>query len=137
MADFVGEPKINLVEGTVQRREGEVIVRFGDASALRTAAREPEHGRTVVVGLRPQDCRFDVADGAPAVQGEVVVHEDLLEFGLTTVAVGEGLGASPTPTRVVAQTPQDLTPRRGEAVRFWAPPERVHLFDPATGERLR
>ncbi|WP_255946501.1 ABC transporter ATP-binding protein [Streptomyces odontomachi] len=141
VADFVGEPKINLIQGIVERREDQVFVRIGDASAVRTAAREPEHGRTVVVGLRPQDCRFDAADGTSVVAGEVVVHEDLLEFGLATVAVGTGPGASAVPAqqdgRVVAQTPANLTPRRGETVRFWAPPERVYLFDATTGERLR
>jgi multiple sugar transport system ATP-binding protein len=141
VADFVGEPKINLVEGTVARREDEVLVRIGAASTLRTAARTPEHGRSVVVGLRPQDCRFDTADVTSVVAGEVVVHEDLLEFGLATVAVGEGPGAPGVASgqrgRVVAQTPPNLTPRRGETVRFWVPPERVYLFDPATGERLR
>jgi multiple sugar transport system ATP-binding protein len=148
VAEFVGEPRINLVEGVVERRDGQVFVRVGAVSVVRTAAREPEHGRTVVVGIRPQDCRFDSADGMPVVQGEVVVHEDLLEFGLATVSVGEGPGAlpdvgAPPPAssgrwgKVVAQTPSNLTPRRGETVRFWAPPERIHLFDPATGERLR
>ncbi len=141
VADFVGEPKINLVDGIVERREDQVFVRLGDTSEVRTAAQEPEHGRGVVVGLRPQDCRFDVADGTPVVAGEVAVHEDLLEFGLTTVLVGEGPGVPATSSgqrgKVVAQTPPNLTPRRGETVRFWVPPERVYLFDPETGQRLR
>ena len=57
MADFVGEPKINLVTGTVDRRGSDVRVRVGPSGTVPTTATSAALGRPVVVGLRPQDAR--------------------------------------------------------------------------------
>ncbi|WP_432545356.1 ABC transporter ATP-binding protein [Kineococcus sp. SYSU DK004] len=127
VADFVGEPKINVVEGVV---ESPGLVRLGREGRLATAATSPAAGTAVTVGLRPQDAREARGD-EPAVPAEVVVFEDLLEFGLGTVRV-EGLDAT-----LVVQTPAGVRWRRGDVVRLAAAPERVHLFDPDGGARLR
>ncbi|WP_432522883.1 ABC transporter ATP-binding protein [Kineococcus sp. SYSU DK006] len=126
VADFVGEPKINLAEGVVERTGA---VRVGRDGLLATSSRAPA-GTAVTVGVRPQDARAAVGD-EPSVPGEVVVHEDLLEFGLATVRV-EGLD-----TTLVVQTPGGVRWRRGDAVRLAAPPQRVYLFEPEGGARLR
>src|SRR6266540_6610101 len=132
VADFVGEPKINLLEGTVERHGDQVIARVGRTGRLLTTAKTPPDGSPVVVGLRPQDCRPDAPDEAPAIEGEVMVFEDLLEFGLATMAV-PGLDG-----RVVAQTPAGVPWRHGDTVRITAArPDRVYLFDPESGERVR
>jgi ABC-type sugar transport system ATPase subunit len=131
VADFVGEPKINLVEGTVSRRGDDVQVRIGRTGAIPTAARTPEDGRAVVVGLRPQDCRVDVPEGEPAIVGEVRVFEHLLEHGEATIDVPGVDGP------VVAVTPADEDWHHGTPVRMSAPPERLYLFDPDTGARIR
>ncbi|MGY1692914.1 ABC transporter ATP-binding protein [Geodermatophilus sp. SYSU D01105] len=131
VADFVGEPKINLVEGTITREDGDVRVRIGRTGALPTAAQTPEHDRPVVVGLRPQDCRVDVPEGEPAIEGEVRVFEHLLEYGQATVDVPGVDGP------VVAVTPADEDWDHGTPVRLSAPPQRVYLFDADTGDRIR
>jgi multiple sugar transport system ATP-binding protein len=133
VADFVGEPKINLFEGVVDRpaEGGGVVVRVGRDGTLTSAASTPEVGRPVVVGLRPQDCRTHHVEDVPHVQGEVQVFEHLLEFGLATVSV-PGLDGS-----VVVQTPADVDRARGEILRLSADPERVYLFDPESGQRIR
>jgi multiple sugar transport system ATP-binding protein len=59
------------------------------------------------------------------------VFEDLLEFGLATVEL-PGLD-----TRMVAQVESGHPLRAGDRVTLAAPPERVHVFDAATGERVR
>jgi ABC-type sugar transport system ATPase subunit len=131
VADFVGEPKMNLVEGVVERREQDTVVRVGRDGLLPTAASTPRHGQSVVVGLRPQDCLTEVAPAAPSVPGEVVVFEHLLESGLATLSV-PGLDGS-----LVVQTPAEESWRRQERVRLSAPRQRVYLFDPESGERIR
>jgi ABC-type sugar transport system ATPase subunit len=122
VADFVGEPSITLLPG-VGTGSG---VRVGGVGGLATAVHVPD-GRDVLVGLRPQDCH--PTDG-PGLEGTVLVFEDLLEFGLATVEL-PGVD-----TRVVAQVEPGHPLRAGDPITIAAPPERVHVFDPATGERL-
>jgi ABC-type sugar transport system ATPase subunit len=131
VADFVGEPKINLVEGTVVRDRDQVLVRIGRTGRLPTLARTPSHDKPVIVGLRPQDCRVDVPEDEPAIEGEVRVFEHLLEYGQATIDVPGVDGP------IVAVTPADENWDHGTAVRVSAPPERVYLFDPDSGARIR
>jgi ABC-type sugar transport system ATPase subunit len=131
VADFVGEPKINMVEGTVTRDGGQVLVRVGRTGLLPTDARTPADGKAVLVGLRPQDCRVDVPEHEPAIEGQVRVFEHLLEYGQATIDVPGVDGP------VVAVTPADEDWHAGSAVRVSAPPRRVYLCDPETGDRLR
>jgi ABC-type sugar transport system ATPase subunit len=131
VADFVGEPKINLFEGVVDRPSegGGTTVRVGRVGSLRTAVTSAERGRAAVVGLRPQDCRVD--GDADGLEGTVHVFEHLLEFGLATVSV-EGLDES-----LVVQTPEDVEFEPDQRLWLTADPERIYLFDVETGERLR
>ena len=97
---------------------------------LPTAAREVTDGQSVTVGLRPQDCRI-AAEGERAIEAEVVVFENVLEYGLATLDVA-GLDG-----RMVAQTPGDVQWRAGEQARITGRPDRVYLFDVDSGERIR
>jgi multiple sugar transport system ATP-binding protein len=127
VADFVGEPAINLLDGVVAG--GGRTVRLGTAGTLPLAV-PVEEGREVLVGLRPQDCRTAAAAEGPALTGAVRVFEDLLEFGLVTLDLPGG------DARVVAQVEPGAAFRPGDTVAVTAPPERVHLFDRASGRRL-
>jgi len=131
VADFVGEPKINLIEGVAERRDGRVDVRIGREGRLSTVATTAEDGRPVTVGLRPQDCVLILDAEDISVSGDVRVFEDLLEFGQATVEIP---GVDGT---VVVQTEADESYERGERLRIGAAPERVYLFDVETGERVR
>ncbi|WP_298804600.1 ABC transporter ATP-binding protein [uncultured Pseudokineococcus sp.] len=142
VADFVGEPKINLVEGVVVRGGPGARVVLGEAGTARgeglaTAATGVAEGDRVTVGLRPQDARISrVEDGRRAapddgVPASVRVFEHLLEFGLATLDV-PGVD-----TGVVVQTDPDQRYAPGERVVLQAPAARVHLFDPDGGRRLR
>jgi ABC-type sugar transport system ATPase subunit len=130
VADFVGEPKINLFEGTVVRRGGDIAVRVGREGLLLTDVQTGEEGQPVTVGLRPQDTRT-AHEGEPAVTCTVVVYEDFMEFGLATLEVPGVDG------RVVAQTPHGVHWRRADTVRIAARRDRVYLFHHDTGMRLR
>jgi ABC-type sugar transport system ATPase subunit len=84
-----------------------------------------------VVGVRPQDCEPAGSAATPSLSAEVKVFENLLEYGLGTLTV------SGTESSIVAQTGHDADWRAGQAVRITVPPQRVYLFDPATGARIR
>jgi ABC-type sugar transport system ATPase subunit len=152
VADFVGEPPINLLPG--ETADGGTV-RLGTAGALPVAAAGVGAGRPVVVGLRPQDCRAEprgpepgawpgasggdqvgsarpVSAGGsdPALTATVLVYENLLEYGLATVELAG------VPGRVVVQVAAGQPLSSGDTVAITAPPERVYLFDPDTGGRL-
>jgi multiple sugar transport system ATP-binding protein len=152
VADFVGEPPINLVPATTSE-DGRV--RLGEAGVLPIAARAVGAGTPVVVGLRPQDCRAEAATRpsasagssrpaptarasepsgdptGPGLTATVLVYENLLEYGLATVELAG------VPGRVVVQVGAGQPLSSGDTVAISAPPERVYLFDPETGGRLR
>jgi len=134
VADFVGEPPINLLDGvTAGSSTDSATVRLGDAGALATSAAGLPPGRRVVVGLRPQDCRTEPAhpDGADRGGGRperrllatVLVYENLLEYGLATVELAG------VPGRVVVQVAAGQRLTAGDRVSITAPAARVYLFD--------
>ena len=80
----------------------------------------------VTVGIRPEHVLLNTGAG-PAVTGTVegienLGHEKLWFF---TAEIG----------RIVARTPDTGSYRLGETVSLRFPPERLHLFDAATGKR--
>ena len=131
VAQFVGEPQINVLRGTVRAQNGGLRVEIGSAAdALQTAATGIADGTRVSVGIRPQDCALSTGPG-PGIRCTVAYFEHLLEFGLATSTVAgveEG---------IVVQTPGTQSYEPEQEVVVNAPPERVYLFDTETGERLR
>ncbi|WP_028923772.1 ABC transporter ATP-binding protein [Pseudonocardia acaciae] len=126
VADFVGEPPINLLDG-VMDGDG---VRIGDAGVLPVAGGGAGDGAKVTVGLRPQDCRVHRSSGN-SLTATVQVYENLLEYGLATVALA-GVGR-----RVVVQVDPGEPLTSGDTVVITAAPERVYLFGAEDGGRLR
>lgn len=129
VAGFVGEPQINIVDGVVRREGSSTSVRIGSA-ALPVAAAEVSSGQQVKVGVRPQDCRL-AAGSAGELTCTVRYFEHLMEFGRAAVDV-PGVDAP-----VLVETLADERFDAGQSVALSAPPERVYLFDPDSGKRLR
>ncbi len=131
VAQFVGEPQINVLRAKAKVVDGRVWAEIGsDAGRLATSVTDVADGATVVVGVRPQDCAITSDDGA-GLTATVAYFEHLLEFGLATSTVS-GLEDG-----IVIQTPAADTYEPEQRVMVTAPAERVYLFDPDTGERLR
>lgn len=127
VADFVGEPSINLMPGVIHRVDGRVEVEVAGQRLL-PASSTARDGQKVTVGMRPQDCRTTVE---PALTGTVIVFEDLLEHGVARIEV-PGLEKP-----LVVQTPAEQSWSTGDSISFAAIPERVYLFDAETGDRVR
>jgi multiple sugar transport system ATP-binding protein len=131
VAQFVGEPQINVLPGVAKVRDGRVRVEIGsDAGGLDTTVSGVEDGTRVSVGVRPQDCAI-VADSGNGISTTVAYFEHLLEFGLATSTVA-GMEEG-----IVVQTPAADIFEPEQKVVVSAPPERVYLFDIETGNRLR
>lgn len=134
VAQFVGEPQINVLHGVARVHEGRVRVEIGSgAGALDTSVTGLTDGTRVTVGVRPQDCAITAAGEGTGtgVATTIAYFEHLLEFGLATSTVA-GIEEG-----IVVQTPAADTYEPEQQVTVTAPPERVYLFDIDTGERLR
>jgi multiple sugar transport system ATP-binding protein len=131
VAQFVGEPQINVLRGVTRTHNGRVHVDIGsDAGGLETSVTDLADGTKVTVGVRPQDCAI-AADSDEGVTATVAYFEHLLEFGLATSTVA-GIEEG-----IVVQTPAAESYEPEQRVVVTAPSERVYLFDSETGERLR
>jgi multiple sugar transport system ATP-binding protein len=134
VAGFIGTPPMNLIEGRLVHEHG---LRFeaqaGDLSVPLDSTREEpalERLGRVILGIRPEDLRpvqpgqgraFELTGKVDLVEvlgGEVLVH---LSFG-----GGELTGRFAAPP----------IPQVGSELRFSIPPDRIHLFDGESGQRL-
>ncbi|MFD5798046.1 ABC transporter ATP-binding protein [Streptomyces diastatochromogenes] len=122
VADFVGEPAINLLPGTATA-DGHARLSAGVRIALPVPVAE---GRAVVVGIRPEDLSLTGDGGIPA---RVVAHEPLLESGIATLALGG------VERHLVVLTGPEVRLAHDERVRVAA--GLTHVFDAETGDTLR
>ncbi|HET6735537.1 ABC transporter ATP-binding protein [Mycobacterium sp.] len=131
VAQFVGEPQINILRGVARVEAGRVRVEIGsNAGSLDTVVTNVPDGTRVNVGIRPQDCAITV-DPSKGITTTVAYFEHLLEFGLaTSTAAGVEEG-------IVVQTPAADSYEPEQRVVVTAAPERVYLFDVESGQRLR
>ncbi len=134
VADFVGEPRMNLIAGRLLLpTDGSATVLLSNEArfALPGHAGNGAGGeRAVMVGIRPQDLRVgrpDEPDGLPAT---VFAYEPLQEVGRLTVTLPG------VETRIVVETHHDYWANQGEVVGLRFNPVRTHLFDRETGDRL-
>jgi sn-glycerol 3-phosphate transport system ATP-binding protein len=125
VAGFIGSPSMNFVPGRV---EAGGVVTLADGGNVRIGANGVEPGRSVTVGVRPEHL-FPCEPGLAAVTGPVQMVEQLGADMLIHVAHGK--------SAVVARVPHGARPEIGLPMHFEADPERVFLFDTATGARLR
>jgi ABC-type sugar transport system ATPase subunit len=131
VAQFVGEPQINVLRGVAKVVDGRVRVEIGaNTGGLDTVVTGVPDGTKVAVGVRPQDCAI-TSDTSAGITATVAYFEHLLEFGLATSTVA-GIEEG-----IVVQTPADEVYEPEQRVVVTAPPERVYLFALDTGERLR
>jgi multiple sugar transport system ATP-binding protein len=137
VAEFVGSPRVNVVPAVMRRRDGDWALEVLGASLRLAAAADLRSGggpaeRPVVVGVRPEDLEIVAAETA-----ELRCRVDVVEpLGRETVLhVLAGPEHDAVLMRVLA--PGHAALRPGDVVGLRVRPERLHLFDAATEERLR
>jgi multiple sugar transport system ATP-binding protein len=133
VADFVGEPRMNLLPGRLtDRGDGELEIRLSDRArvTLPGVVAGGADQREVMLGIRPQDLRLEPPDARGALAATVFAFEPLQEVGRLTAQLPG------VEQRVVVETHHDVRARSGEVVGLYLEPARTHLFDRETGERL-
>ena len=124
---FIGSPAMSV--WTAEIRNG--VLKFGDASVPLPAGHADGPVRA---GVRPEDFRIVAAD-EPGIDFTVEIVEEL---GSVAYLYGEAQlgGSGEAPTDVVVRRTGRDHPERGASVRIGVDPERVHLFDAETGDRV-
>jgi multiple sugar transport system ATP-binding protein len=118
VAEFVGSPKINLIEGRVERH---VLIPFG-LSMMNNALRE--HEGNVSIGLRPEAIRI-AADGAYA--AKVTGCEYLGDSYCVSLAFKD--------IPIVVSGAQHQM-QEGDSVAFGFDQDDLYFFDCRSGHRL-
>lgn len=130
VAGFIGSPRMNFIEGSLSRENGELILQGDKAivplkecapalAAAQTASR-------VVLGFRPEDVQLEP-------EGDLVLKLELVEalgsqkfvYGATELGQPLVVGVDPK-SHLVA----------GDEVRLSIPANYLHFFDAETGTRI-
>ncbi len=162
---FIGSPAMNMLEGSLERRDGALVAKLGshelslgDHVVSAHPALQNYDGRTVIVGIRPED--LDDAEHAAdrpsdeCLRGEVQLREALgaeimVHFGVDArqaltddvrelakdvgdEAAAEQAAASGETTLVGRFDPRSRV-REGDNVSVAVDTRNLHFFDPETG----
>jgi sn-glycerol 3-phosphate transport system ATP-binding protein len=128
VATFIGSPAMNLVPGRVTT-PGKVEIEGSGTLSFDPSAFDVAEGTEVEVGVRPEDM-IAVADGEQT--GFVIKPEFVEELGPNRLVHGSAGGAS-----FVLSVPSSMRDLGTRPIQLQVPTDRVHLFDPATGNALR
>jgi multiple sugar transport system ATP-binding protein len=161
VAGFIGSPAMNFFTGTI---EGDVIhAPMGDVPLSDTLRRALEqHGtgkRDVIIGVRPED--FEDANFAPeghagwtfeapielteSMGSEIYAHFDFEQREVLDSEelkeLQEDAGTSDVPQsgasgHAVARVDAASEVRAGQRSKLWLDTEKIHLFDPSSGQSL-
>ena len=129
VASFLGNPPINYLEGAIEDEAGTPVFRYGSlrislpAGKLRGVTAAP-----VVLGIRPEDVLRDSAPGWPVLTGVV---DSVLPVGSDRF-----LGLKVEGCDVFVRVDKETHHVLGQRVSFGLRPERLHLFDKASGASL-
>jgi len=129
VADFIGSPSINLIEGTTEAGEddGKMSVR-NELFSLKTSCSGVPAGRSVVAAIRPENISIVPSEGVNTLEGEV---RTILPSGPETIL------------RVRCERyvfslllMQQVTLSPGQKVHLSLPPEKILVFDKETENLL-
>jgi multiple sugar transport system ATP-binding protein len=130
VAGFVGSPAMNLVPGVLGAHDGWAVARCGPLEIQVVGLRPLPPERDVLVGIRPHDIGLTAAG-----EGDFTARVEVLEplGGSTLLHVRTDIPAAPL-LRVLV--PPDAGVRVDERVALRVRPDRLHLFDSRSGERM-
>jgi multiple sugar transport system ATP-binding protein len=128
---FIGSPMMNFVPCHVDRSGASlgIVLAEGIRLAMDASALPPAHAaEPLIVGIRPEHFSLAVPGGGGfRVRADVV--EPLGSDTLVFVRIGE--------SDVVARLPPTIRIGAGDLLELSANTERIHFFDPASGNAVR
>jgi len=171
VAGFIGSPSINLVEAQLEQANGSLAVSFGghrltvdDKLARNRSGLGQYTGRTVILGIRPEDFedasietdtppdrRVKVTcDLTEPLGSEVLMYFSTAATGVVSSGVTADAGADAEVTlggrdgdderaghtRLVARVSPRSRVAEGQEVELAVDTRRLYFFDPSTGEAV-
>ena len=124
VAGFIGSPRMNFLQGVVTG--GQVRVDALDGQLLMAPSALSGEGRTVAVGLRPQELSLRTGESGLCV--DISEHLGGVTYDYLTTATGE---------RIVVEAKSGMTIPEGTAVSVEFPDDAAYFFDAETGHRIR
>jgi len=129
VAGFIGSPQMNFIDAECVIDGSKATLKFGEFTVELPEAKAKKladggyNGKTVVLGIRPEDVSDDITTGA-VIETEVTGYELLgAEAMLYYTIAGANMSA-----RVAA----DTTARYGDTVKLALNPAKIHVFDKET-----
>ena len=138
VAGFIGSPSMNMVTATVFEEAGRLWLRGAPSWQLPVpepwdSALRARRGREVVVGIRPEHCRWNAATHDADTTQRLHLSIDHVEhLGNESIAHGH-VGDSPFAVRCLAS---DGAPAIGNVVMLSLDPDHLHCFEPETDQRI-
>jgi multiple sugar transport system ATP-binding protein len=134
VADFIGEPPMNFVHGTLMRASRNVYeVRSGfegfKVERNGVSSLEEHLDQKILQGIRPADVVLCESDMADAMEGQIFSYEDLGDGGYVMIDRGDA--------RLLASVTGGKKFVAGDRVSFRFVKERVYFFSSTTGDRIR
>ena len=126
VADFIGSPPMNFLLFTGGFASGSHRLRIGEADIEVPALRQDQAPTALALGVRPEHIVLD--DAAP-LRGRVFGAEYLGTTQIVIIDTAHGQVRA----RIAAATPA----RTGEIVGLRLRPERLSVFDAASGRAVR
>ncbi|MFQ5571785.1 MAG: ABC transporter ATP-binding protein [Rhodothermales bacterium] len=135
VAEFIGSPSMNLVEGTIVRDNGLYFREKGDAFTLPLHEKHTDslvEGRDVILGIRPEDL---YVAGSSYITGPVAAADlvlEVMEWMGNEVVVYTRMND----TMLVARVDPQPFPQPGEVIKLAFDLGKLHLFDAETERSL-
>ena len=126
VAQFIGSPAMNVIEGTVQRANGAGHVEAAGGVLWPLGAAAASEGQAVAYGVRPEHLGLTSASGG--VPAEIIVVEPT---GAETELLVQAGAAQLT---LVTHGRPQVNP--GDRIGLSIEPGAVHLFDQKSGQRI-
>jgi multiple sugar transport system ATP-binding protein len=164
VAGFIGSPSINMIEAELERVNAGLAVKFGDHRLAVDGALSHGHteldkyvGRTVLLGIRPEDFDDASLDGSPSddrrivttcdytepLGAEVLVYFTVSAHGVVTAAVehdpalgAPGPGTGQDVARLVARVDPKTKIAEGSKIELTVDTSRLYFFDPETRDAI-
>jgi len=138
VAGFIGSPQMNLIDSTIEEKEGKYYVNFNEYSILIPKNKggkeifEEYVGKNIVIGIRPEHIHI-----------EEEFLENYKESTINTeVVLSELLGAEVylhvncNEQKIIVRTSASIIVESGESIKLAIDVDKIHLFDKETEKTI-